>query len=108
MKKQPLCIKSHYCEFYEFVILAIYQKVNLTIYYKRGMKMKKSVATFCLLGATLALSACDSTDMGYVDTAPPYAMERTATHEQEAAPAVVATPTRVAPAEKVFQRAQTK
>ncbi len=71
--------------------------------------MKKSVATFCLLGATLALSACDSTDMGYVDTDPPYAVERTATHEKEVvAPAAVATPTRVAPAEKVFQRAQTK
>ncbi len=72
--------------------------------------MKKSVATFCLVGATLALSACDSTNMGDVDTSPPYAMERTATHEQgvKTSPAVVATPTRVAPAEKVFHRAQTK
>lgn len=73
--------------------------------------MKKSFATFCLLGATLALSACDSTSMGDVDHAPPYAMERTATHDKghmhHAKPAV-ATPTRVAPAEKVFQRAQTK
>jgi len=108
LKNKSLCIKSHKCEFYEFVILAKYQKVNLTIYNKRGIKMKKLVATFCLLGSTLALSACDSTDMGYVDTAPPYAVERTATHEQDAAPAAVATPTRVAPAEKVFQRAQTK
>ncbi len=72
--------------------------------------MKKSVATFCLLGATLALSACDSTTMGDVDTGPPYTMDRTASHDQEvkSSPAVVATPTRVAPAEKVFQRAQTK
>ena len=71
--------------------------------------MKKTVATFCLLGATLALSACDSTSMGEVDTAPPYAVERTATHTKDkmASPAV-ATPTKVAPAEKVFQRAQTK
>ncbi|MGN7439325.1 MAG: hypothetical protein ACTHOO_11865 [Alcanivorax sp.] len=71
--------------------------------------MKKTVATFCLLGATLALSACDSTSMGDVDTAPPYALERTATHtEKMDTPAAVATPTKVAPAEKVFQRAQTK
>ncbi len=72
--------------------------------------MKKSFATFCLLGATLALSACDSTSMGDVDHEPPYAMERTATHDKDMVKSspVVATPTRVAPAEKVFQRAQTK
>ncbi|MCK5375158.1 MAG: hypothetical protein KAJ40_07730 [Alphaproteobacteria bacterium] len=69
--------------------------------------MKKTVATFCLLGATLALSACDSTTTGEVDTAPPYAMERTATYNGEMS-ASAATPTRVAPAEKVFHRAQTK
>ncbi len=74
--------------------------------------MKKAVATLCFVGSALALSACDSTSMGEVDTAPPYALERTATHEQGAvmqkAPVHVATPTKVAPAEKVFQRAQTK
>jgi len=73
--------------------------------------MKKTLATLCLVGSTLALTACDSTTMGDVDTQPPYAMERTATHEQgtmmKAAP-VVQTPTRVAPAEQVFQRAQSK
>ncbi len=68
--------------------------------------MKKALATFCLIGSTLAVSACDTTGEGNVETQPPYALERTASHEQ-AAP-VVATPTRVAPAEKVFQRAQTK
>ncbi len=66
--------------------------------------MKKVAATLCLLGSTLALSACDTTGTGNVDTQPPYTMERTASHEQIAP----ATPTRVVPAERVFQRAQTK
>ena len=72
--------------------------------------MKKTVATFCLLGATLALSACNSTTVtGDVDTAPPYAMERTATYNGEmSAGTSMATPSRIAPAEKVFHRAQTK
>jgi hypothetical protein len=67
--------------------------------------MKKIIATFCLLGSTLALSACDTTGHGDMDTQPPYAMERTAKHEGTT---VQPTPTRVEPAEKVFQRAQTK
>lgn len=72
--------------------------------------MKKSVATFCLLGAaTLALSACDSTNWGDVDSGPPYTQDRTASHgEATKSSPTMATPTRVAPAEKVFQRAQTK
>ena len=65
--------------------------------------MKKTIATLCLVGSTIALSACGSTDTGHIDSAPPYAMERTATHESE-----MVTPTEVAPAERVFQRAQTK
>jgi len=65
--------------------------------------MKKTLATFCLVGATLSLSACDTTGTGDIDTAPPYAMERTATHEQP-----MAAPAEVAPAERVFQRAQMK
>ena len=66
--------------------------------------MKKIVATFCLLGATLALSACGSMSTG--DTEPaPYSLERTASYGSEMS---AATPTRVAPAEKVFRRAQTK
>lgn len=40
--------------------------------------MKKLVATLCLVGTALALSACESTGEGYVDTQPPYASERTA------------------------------
>tara|TARA_B100001778_G_scaffold119995_1_gene98537 strand:- start:102 stop:305 length:204 start_codon:yes stop_codon:yes gene_type:complete len=67
--------------------------------------MKKTLASFCLVGATLALSACDTTATGDIDTDPPYAMERTATHER---PAPAAAPMEVAPAEKVFQRAQMK
>ena len=70
--------------------------------------MKKVLAALCLVGSTIALSACDTTSMGYVDTAPPYDMDRTATHAKSADDSYVATPTRVAPAEKVFRRAQTK
>lgn len=81
--------------------------------------MKKALATFCLVGGALTLTACDTASMGDRDTQPPYAMERTATHAHEAAPvaakstyqAVAPTrtaPSRVAPAERVFQRAQTK
>lgn len=65
--------------------------------------MKKTLATFCLIGATFALTACDTTGTGDIDTDPPYAMERTATHSQ-----TMAAPMEVAPAEKVFQRAQMK
>ncbi|PCJ98174.1 MAG: hypothetical protein COA45_08470 [Zetaproteobacteria bacterium] len=66
--------------------------------------MKKTIATLCLVGSTLALSACDTTGTGYVDTAPPY--NRTAQYESEMP--MAATPTAVVPAERVFQRAQTK
>ncbi len=68
--------------------------------------MKKVIATFCLVGSTIALSACGTTGMGDVDTAPPYTMERTASGTKKVAPAPVPTP--IAPAETVFQRAQTK
>ncbi len=79
--------------------------------------MKKAFATFCLVGGALTLSACDTTGMGDQDTQPPYSLERTATHTKGAAPAEAtskyaaptrSTPSRVAPAERVFQRAQTK
>ncbi len=70
--------------------------------------MKKAISAFCLVGATMTLAACDTTGMGEVDTAPPYTMERTAITTPKAAPVVTSTPTAVAPAEKVFQRAQTK
>lgn len=59
--------------------------------------MKKLVATLCLLGATVALSACDTTGEGYVDTQPPYANERTASHSQP-----------VKSAEPVFEKKVTK
>ncbi len=68
--------------------------------------MKKAISAFCLVGATLSLAACDTTGMGDVDTAPPYAMERTAHVEPKPVPVEPAPA--VAPAEKVFQRAQTK
>ncbi len=71
--------------------------------------MKKVVATLCLVGSTVALAACDTTGTsGNVDTQPPYELERTASHDKSAPAPVAATPTKVAPAEKVFQRAQTK
>lgn len=67
--------------------------------------MKKAIATFCLVGSTLALAACDTTGTGDVETAVPYTMERTASYEHKApTPA----PAPVAPAEKVFHKAQMK
>lgn len=65
--------------------------------------MKKTVATFCLLAATLGLSACSSAT-GDTKGSPYYATGRTASYGDEAASA----DTSVAPAEKVFKRAQTK
>jgi hypothetical protein len=41
-------------------------------------KMKKFVATLCIAGSVLALAACESNSTGNVETAPPYATERTA------------------------------
>ncbi|MGH1399025.1 MAG: hypothetical protein ACRBCT_07415 [Alphaproteobacteria bacterium] len=66
--------------------------------------MKKLIATLCIAGSAFALSACDTTGMGYVDTAPPYADDRTASHGPEA----VAPVKRVAPAERVFREVQSK
>ncbi|MFP4387082.1 MAG: hypothetical protein ACLFP8_09245 [Alphaproteobacteria bacterium] len=65
--------------------------------------MKKTVATFCLIGATLGLSACSSMNDGRTEVKEKY--ERTAPHGEET---TISTPSRVAPAEKVFRRAQTK
>ncbi len=64
--------------------------------------MKKLAATLCLIGSALALSACESTGEGYVDTQPPYASERTAgaTKAPTAAP--------VQSAEPVFEKRVTK
>lgn len=63
--------------------------------------MKKLAATLCLIGSALALSACESTGEGYVDTQPPYASERTAGATQEA-------PAAVQSAEPVFEKRVTK
>ncbi len=68
--------------------------------------MKNTIATLCLVGSTLALSACVSS--GNINTAPPYSQDRTATHGSEVTNSVKATPTRVAPATQVFRRAQSK
>ncbi len=65
--------------------------------------MKNTLAILCLAGSTIALSACNGT--GNVDIAPPYTQARTATHAEGI---TYIAPTPVAPAERVFQRAQTK
>lgn len=62
--------------------------------------MKALVATFCLIGTTLALAACEKTGEGYVDTQPPYAAERTAGESKAAAP--------IASADPVFEKKNTK
>jgi hypothetical protein len=73
--------------------------------------MNKVVATFALIGLTAAVSACDTTGSGNVETAAPYALERTANggdaamNEQVAAPA---TEHQIQGGEKVFHKAQTK
>ena len=64
--------------------------------------MKKFAATLCIAGTAIALSACDTTGTGEVDTAPPYATERTAGYDSEPAPAPAA------PAERVFREYQAK
>ena len=64
--------------------------------------MKKLLATVCIIGSTLALTACDTTGSGYVDTQPPYAQERTV----GAAPVVAPEPTKSA--EPVFEKKVTK
>ena len=65
--------------------------------------MKKLIATIAIIGSAATLSACETSGMGDVDTAPPYADERTATHSNDVAPAPA--PVR---AERVFREVQTK
>jgi hypothetical protein len=65
--------------------------------------MKKFAATLCIAGTAIALSACETSGTGNVDTAPPYADERTAGYDSEPAPAPAP-----APAERVFREQQTK
>lgn len=64
--------------------------------------MKTLLATALVLGSTLALTACDTTGTGYVDTQPPYAQERTVGAAPAAAPAPVKS------AEPVFEKKVTK
>lgn len=64
--------------------------------------MKKLLATLCIAGSAIALSACDTTGTGNVETAAPYEMERTASHEQ----AQVVTTERQS--ERTFRQMQTK
>lgn len=65
--------------------------------------MKKLVATLCIAGSVLALAACDSTESGNVDTAAPYATERTAGGD-----VVAPAPATEVRAERVFQERQMK
>lgn len=62
--------------------------------------MKKLAATLCIAGTAMALSACDTTGQGNVETAAPYATERTASHSE--APVVVQRE------ERVFRTTQSK
>lgn len=66
--------------------------------------MKKLIATIAIIGSAATLSACETSGMGNVDTAPPYADERTATHGNDVAPMKKA-PAR---AERVFREVQSK
>lgn len=66
--------------------------------------MKKLIATIAIIGSAATLSACETSGMGDVDTAPPYADERTASHGSVAAPA----PAAPARAERVFREVQSK
>ena len=67
--------------------------------------MKKFAATLCIAGTAMALSACETSGYGNVDSEPPYATERTASHGNNAAPAAPAPAPR---AERVFKEYQTK
>jgi hypothetical protein len=58
--------------------------------------MNKLFALLCIAGTAFALSACDTTGNGNVETAVPYTTERTASGE----------PAQVAPAEERTFRAQ--
>jgi len=67
--------------------------------------MKKLIATIAIVGSAATLSACETSGMGDVDTAPPYADERTATHSNGTSQSPAPTPVR---AERVFLKMQSK
>lgn len=62
--------------------------------------MKKLALTLCIAGSAIGLTACDTTGSGNVDTAAPYDMERTASHED----GYVASPA----SDRTFKKMQTK
>ncbi len=62
--------------------------------------MKKLAATLCIAGTVLSLAACESTGTGNVETAPPYASERTA--------GSVDAPAAEAQSERTFRGSQSK
>ena len=72
--------------------------------------MKKLALTLTIAASALALNACESTGRGDIDTEPPYAMERTASHSQTPTYRVETTETVSTPvrAERTFKRMQTK
>lgn len=65
-------------------------------------------ALVLVAGSAIALSACNTTGMGNVETAPPYSTERTASHGND----MVVQPVQTAPApvhsERVFKSVQSK
>jgi len=69
--------------------------------------MKKLLATLCIVGSAFTLSACETSGMGDVDTAPPYADERTAGYDSTPAP-VKMKKKKAAPVERVFREVQSK
>jgi len=79
--------------------------------------MKKFIATIAIIGSAATLSACETSgNFGDVDTAPPYADERTATHATHMSPAPMKKVVKAAPApvsstvvsETVFREIQSK
>jgi len=65
--------------------------------------MKKFIATFCIIGSTIALGACAQGGLGFNDTEPPYTQERTASSGPKAA-----APVKYTPAARTFTKAQSK
>ena len=69
---------------------------------------KNKFALILMAGSALAISACDTTGTGDVDTAPPYATGRTASHGSEMVVQPVTTSPAPARTERVFRTMQSK
>ena len=65
--------------------------------------MKKLALAVCVLGSAVALSACETSGTGNVETAAPYEMERTATSSPTYTP-----PAEPVKAERTFREYQAK